>query len=111
MDVRDWYRVRVTDAGIALDVAPPRREAWHADILWGDIIRVCFRAEPLLSDGLYLFTKHRPESYAVPVEAEGGSDLVEQLLKRKLFDAELLIRAAAETEGVFCWPPIGGDAI
>jgi hypothetical protein len=107
MDVRDWYRVRCDEAGIHLDVTPPGREAWQADIAWPDIIRVCHKVEgfPMLSSGWYFFTKQRPESYAVPVEADGGEKVLDELLKRKLFEAKLAIEAAMALEGVFCWPP------
>ena len=107
MELRDWYRVRFSDTGIQLDVSPPGKAAWQAVIAWADITRVCFKAEDgLASDGWYLFTKHRPESYAVPVEADGGDVLLDELLKRKLFDADLAIRAAMASDEVFCWPPV-----
>ena len=111
MEVRDWYHVTITEAGIRLDVAPPGKEPWHADIPWEDITRVCFKAEPLVSDGIYLFTRHRPESYAIPTEADGGSALVGELVKRGLFDAELLLRAASEMEGLYCWPPSDSEPV
>ncbi len=106
MELPDWYRVRVSALGIHLEVSPPNRPAWQADILWSDIVRVCLAAEDgLISDAWYFFTKHRPESYVVPVEADGGEVLLEELLKRKLFDAQLLIRAACATNQLFCWSP------
>jgi hypothetical protein len=107
MELCEWFRVRLSDTGIQLDVSPPGEEAWQALIPWADITRVCYTAEDgLLSDGWYLFTKHRPESYAVPVEADGGDALLDELLKRKLFDAALAIRAATAFNEVFCWPPL-----
>jgi len=106
MELREWYKVRLSDSGIRLEVSPPGRAAWQADILWSDIVRVCFKAEDFLqSDGWCVFTKHRPESYAVPVEADGGEALLGEFLTRKLFDAELAIRAASASDGLFCWPP------
>jgi hypothetical protein len=107
MELHEWYHVRLSDSGIHLEVSPPERAAWQADILWSDIVRVCFKAEGgLQSDGWYIFTRHRPESYAVPVEADGGEALLDELLKRKLFDAELAIRAASAIDELFCWPPV-----
>ena len=106
MELREWYHVRLSDSGISLDVSPPGRAAWQADILWSDIVRVCFKAEGgLQSDGWYVFTRNRPESYAVPVEADGGGALLDEFLNRKLFDAELAIRAASAIDELFCWPP------
>jgi hypothetical protein len=43
MELRDWYRVRLSDAGIELDVRPPGKPPWQALIHWEDIIRVCYR--------------------------------------------------------------------
>ena len=74
MDLRDWYQVRLSDTAIRLEVSPPGRAKWQVEIPWADITRVCFKAEGALqSDGWYIFTKHRSESYAVPVEADGGA--------------------------------------
>jgi hypothetical protein len=104
MATRDWYRVGLSDRGIQFDVSPPGRAAWQAFIPWGDITRVCFRTEYLISDGWYIFIKQRPESYAVPADAEGGDALMNELLRRKLFDAKLLIQAATTFNELFCCP-------
>lgn len=106
MDVSDWYAVDFDDEHIRLDVRPPGREPWEAEIGWADIVRVCFKAEDLfLSDGLYLFVRQRPESYAIPLEALGGAELWGAIVQRGLFDADLAIRAAMATNELFCWPP------
>ena len=110
MELRMWFHVRVSDGGIQLDVAPPGKEAWHALLSWSDIVRVCYKVEGYgMSDAWYLFTQQRPESYAVPVEADGGGALLDELLKRKLFDAQLVTQAAMALGGVFCWPPFEDD--
>jgi hypothetical protein len=57
------------------------------------------------SDGIYVFTRERPESYVIPVEASGGAHFFDELITRRLFGAELAIEAASTTEGLFCWPP------
>lgn len=68
--------------------------------------RVCFQAEgPFVSDGIYLFTNLRPESWTIPTEADGGAQLWEELLRRRLFDPELAIKAMGAASGLFCWPP------
>ena len=68
-----------------------------------------FKAEDgLRSDGWYIFVKQRAESYAIPVEADGGTLLLDEFLKRRLFDAELAIRMAGATDELFCWPPQEG---
>jgi hypothetical protein len=38
------------------------------------------------------------------MDAEGGQALLDEIIRRKLFPAELAIRAATATEGLFCWP-------
>jgi len=50
-----------------------------------------------------------PESYAVPVETDGGDALRSTLVERYLFDTELAIRAAAARDELFCWPPLDGE--
>jgi hypothetical protein len=101
-----WFRVTMSDEAISLSVSAPGGPAWQAVIPWDSIIRVCFAAEgPLESDGLYIFTDLRPESWAIPIEADGGTDLLHELVRRRLFDARLAITAALALSGLFCWPP------
>src|SRR5687768_15451462 len=62
-----WFRVSWDTRRVTLDVAPPGRDAWVAEFEWDAISRVCFKAEGLeLSDGVYVFTVLRPESYVIP---------------------------------------------
>ena len=63
----------------------------------------------MASDGIYVFTSDRPESYAIPTEAVGGSELWEEILRRGLFDPTLAIKAARSEEGLYCWPLPKGD--
>jgi hypothetical protein len=100
-----WYKVTWDDAAVRLDAAPPGRAPWKASFAWSSVTRVCFKAEgPLASDGIYIFTSARPESFPIPMEASGGAALWDEILRRGLFDAELAIKAAAAPEGLFCWP-------
>jgi len=101
----DWYSVTWDETAVHLDVAPPGRDRWKASFEWATVIRVCFKCEGILaSDGIYVFTTGRFESYVIPTEASGGSALWGEILRRGLFDAELAIRAASTPEGLFCWP-------
>ena len=105
-NVDEWFRVTFDDEYVRLDVAPPGRDPWKAHFAWAGIVRVCFKAEGLeASDGVYVFTSDRPESYAIPVEAAGGADFWTEVIRRGLFDAHLAIEAASASEGLFCWPP------
>jgi hypothetical protein len=101
-----WFCVTMSDDAISLSVIAAGRPAWRTAIPWDSIIRVCFAAEgPFDSDGIYIFTDLRPESWAVPVEADGGADLLSELMRRGLFNEELAIKAAQALSDLFCWPP------
>ena len=105
MDVETWYQVRFDDAGVHRAAQPPGRPAWSDTLAWDAIIRVCQEMEGWPgSDTLYLFSRHRPESYVIPMAAEGTPALIGELVKRGLLDGDLAIKAATSF-GVFCWPP------
>ena len=77
-------------------------------VAWDDIVRVCLEVEAFVeTEGLYLFSRHRPESYAIPMRAAGGPELLQAIIERGLFPAELAIEAASAAEGLFCWPAEG----
>ncbi len=102
-----WFAVEFDEEAVRIDASPPGRKAWHQEFRWNDIERVCFKAEDLgMSDGIYVFTKTRPESYVIPTEANGGAQFWGEILAKGLFDAELAVEAASATEGLFCWPPM-----
>lgn len=101
----EWFHVRLDDSRVTLDVTPLNRPAWEAQIEWGRITRVCFKAGGWESpDEVYLFTDERPESYLIPTIAEGGHELWLEIIRRGLFDAGLAIEAASAIDRLFCWP-------
>jgi hypothetical protein len=101
-----WFVVAPDTRSFSLEVSPPGREPWQAVIPWDSVTRVCFEADgPLASDSLYVFTSLRPESWVIPVEAVGGQQLLNELIRRGLFDASLAIEAIQAHHGLFCWPP------
>ena len=103
----DWFRVEFDDAAIELSVNPPRKEAWSARIEWNKINRVCFKAGDLYNpDEIYIFTNERPESYLIPTEANGGNALWNEIIRRKLFDAEVAIKAAGAINELLCCPEL-----
>jgi hypothetical protein len=103
--LENWYAVEWDEERIYRHVSAPGKEPWADSLAWKDVTRICFKAEvPELSDGIYLFTDRRLESYVIPTEAKGGSELWLEILRRRLFDAELAIEAASAVEGLFCWP-------
>lgn len=109
--VGEWFHVTMDGEGVRMQARPPGRKAWEESLAWGEITRVCFKSEgPCDSDGIYLFTTRRPESYAVPLEAAGGAELWSELVRRELFPAELAITAASLPAGELrCWPALPGD--
>jgi hypothetical protein len=107
MSLETWYHVSFDENKVFRDVSPPGGEAWKDEFLWEDIIRICFKPSDFLSsDEIYIFTSERPESYLIPTEADGGSDLWGEIIERNFFDAELAIEAATSTEpeALYCWP-------
>lgn len=101
----DWYHVTFDETGFTRHVAPPGGEAWTDAVAWPEIVRVCLEMEGLFgSDSLHVFTATRPESYQMPMMAESVRVLLGELIRRKLFDAQLAIDASIG-EGVYCWPP------
>ena len=89
-----------------MEAEPPGREPRAQDFSWSSVERIVFRAEDLYtSDGIYVFTTERPESYVIPIEAAGGVELWSEILRRGLFDAELATEAIRSAGGVFEWPP------
>ncbi|MEO9819254.1 MAG: hypothetical protein ABJ370_22905 [Paracoccaceae bacterium] len=108
-DISEWYAVDFDETEISRDVSPPGRVAYKDQLEWNAIERVMFEATDFLeSDAIYLFSKHRPESYLIPMDAKGADKLWYEILDRKLFDAELAIEAAVSEGGFFVWPPAAG---
>ncbi|HKB64664.1 MAG TPA: hypothetical protein VKC61_02335 [Pyrinomonadaceae bacterium] len=103
----DWFRVRFGDVAINLQVDPPNRGPWEAQIKWERIIRVCFNAGDLYNlDVIYVFTDERPESYSIPSEADVEGALWNEIIRRQLFDAEVAVKAMSSLNKLFCCPPI-----
>ncbi len=100
-----WYQVTFDDSGVQRAAQPPGAEAWRDAFAWADVVRVCFEVEDFTgSDGLYVFTRQRPKSYAIPMFADGALDLLQELIRRGLFDAQMALDAAVAEAGLYCWP-------
>jgi len=105
--LENWFKVSWDDEFIYRSVSPPGKESWDDKFRWDEIERICFEAtDYLYSDDLYFFTTERPESYVIPTEAKGGTQLWDLVLKKGLFDPELAVKAATSVEGTFCTPSI-----
>jgi hypothetical protein len=104
--LNEWFFVTFDEHAVHMRAEPPRKASWSQSFRWDSVVRICFKAEDLfVSDGIYVFTNERPESYVIPTEAHGGGELWSEILRRKLFDAALAIEAASSTGGLYCWPP------
>ncbi len=102
-----WYHVKFDNKVISRDVRPPNGKSWSDSVFWSKIIRICFKTSDDFtgSDEIYIFTSEREESYLIPTEADGGSELWGEIISRGLFDAELAIKLAATSGELACWPP------
>lgn len=106
----EWFSVEFDSDRVCVFAAPPGADAWSQEFRWSDIERICFQAEDFTaSDGIYVFTRLRPESFAIPIEARGGNEFWAEVLARGLFDEELALRAAGAVDGIFCWPPMSPE--
>ena len=104
--LHEWFFVTFDEQAVHVRAHPPGKPSWSQSFRWESVVRICFKAEDLfVSDGIYVFTNERPESYVIPTEAQGGGELWSEILRRKLFDAALAIEAARSTGGLYCWPP------
>ena len=103
----EWYHVDFDENNIYRRVEPPERAAWSDQLGWNDIERVCFAAGDLFdSDELWFFLTGRESGYVIPTEADGGKALVNEVLRRNLIPAMLMIQAASSVDKLFCWPPV-----
>jgi hypothetical protein len=103
-----WFFVSFDDEMVNIQAEPPGNEPWTQSFPWSSVIRVCFKDEgAYASDGIYVFTSLRPESFVIPTEASGGSEFFGTLVGRGLFPPELMTKAVTSTDGGFyCWPPL-----
>ena len=105
--IATWYTVEFDAGQVSLIASPPGQQPWTQTFRWDEVERVCFEAGDFVaSDALYLFTRLRPESYVIPIEAAGGQEFWFEIIERGFFDAELAIQVASAAEGIFCWPPV-----
>jgi hypothetical protein len=107
--LNQWFHVAFDDDRVYVRAEPPGRDPWAQDFAWSTVERIGFMAEDLfVSDGIYVLTSQRPESYVIPTEAEGGPELWSEILRRGLFDPQLAIEAMRSPGGLFLWPPDRG---
>jgi len=105
----EWYVVSFDSARVYRRASPPGAATWDDSFAWADVVRVCYEPSDFLtSDTFYIFVKDRPESFAIPSEAKGATELWGEIIHRGLFDAETSIKISSGQLGLSCWPPIDG---
>lgn len=106
--LRNWFNVTFDEDRVTMAASPPGREPWEQSFRWSEVERICFKSEgALASDGIYIFTTQRPESFAVPTEATGGPEFWAKIIERGLVPPEYAIKTATLTGGeMLCWPSI-----
>jgi hypothetical protein len=102
---KNYFCVTWDDVYVCIESKLPNRIALTESFKWQDIEKICLEAKSKkYSDEIYFFTSDRLEAYIVPVEANGGHRLLEMLIVKKLFDAQLAKNAISSAEGLFWWP-------
>jgi hypothetical protein len=105
---RNCFSVTWDDNCVCIESNLPNRIKAIEKFKWADIEKICLEAKSKkLSDEIYFFTTDRLEAYIVPVEATGGHRLLEMLIVKKLYDANLAKSAIASVEGLYWWPSSG----
>jgi hypothetical protein len=107
LPLNEWFFVTFDNERVTLRANPPGRDSWDQSFTWSSITRVCFKDEgPYASDGLYIFTSERAESFVVPTEAHGGDEFFGALAGRGFFPPEVMASAVRSVDGgLYCWPP------
>ena len=104
-NVSDWYQVSFNEFQISISAQPPGKDSWEQSVNWESIIRVLWQGEGgIISDGIYLFTSERSESYVIPMDARGGESFVKELINRKYFSSHKFSEAVLQPYGSYCWP-------
>jgi hypothetical protein len=103
-ELSEWFFVTFDEQTVHIRAEPPGGEPWSQEFAWDSVIRICLQTEALVSDGIYVFTTQRPESFVIPTEATGGDDFWAEILRRTLFDAQLAIQAMQSNGQFLCWP-------
>jgi hypothetical protein len=76
MALDGWFHVSFDDEKIYIHIHAPEQEEFRVTVQWSEIIRVCFKTGDLFTpDEIYIFVTSRPESYLIPTEADGATDL------------------------------------
>lgn len=100
--LRDWYTVSFDEHALQVHCAPPGHEAWGERLPWSGIARAELVEEGLsASDRVRLVSREGGEPLLeVPIEADGGREFLQELLRRDLLDVSFLQKQAFEKQGM-----------
>src|SRR5208337_276878 len=99
----DW-----DDATVRIRMSDGSASDWDRDFQWCDIARVCFKDEGIaLADTLFVELRGQKKLAVIPMEAQRGTEFLDELVKRGLFPNDAFAKAIRSvTGGTYCWPPI-----
>ncbi|RMG24233.1 MAG: hypothetical protein D6732_23930 [Methanobacteriota archaeon] len=100
-----WFCCSLAEDGVHLSVNRPDNDHWDASFSWKQITKVCFKATDIYSVDVIRIYLDDGTHYDIPLEAEGGYNLWEQLIDRGLFDSELAAQLRFAENEIRCWPP------
>ena len=103
----EMLSVEFDNEGARIHVMARLEQSWNQVFDWGDVTRVCYRAEGLHgSDSILVQLRHRDLPVVIPIDARGGSAFCGTLCERGLFPGEIWRKAVGDISGrTHCWPP------
>ena len=102
-----WYHVKFDDEKIYIIITHRDRDPTKVELWWENIIRICYVPMSYIGpDEIYIFTNQQEESFLIPSEALGATELWGEIVDRELYDAEKAIKVMSGKETqLYCWPP------
>ena len=103
----EMLSVEFDNDGARVCVLARLEQSWNQSFDWGDVTRICFKADGLHgSDSILVQLRHRDNPVVVPIEARGGSAFCGTLCERGFFPGEIWRKAVGDISGgTHCWPP------
>lgn len=93
--------------GVRVHVLARLEQSWNQAFGWGEITRVCYKANGLHgSDSILVQVRFRDIPVVIPIDARGGSAFCGTLCERGFFPGEIWRKAVGDISGgSHCWPP------
>lgn len=98
------FHVEFDDSTVHIRIMS-KRDPVQEQFDWSEVTQVCFVAQGFAtSDEIQVRTIRNPVGYVIPIEADGGDEFWNEMLRRGLFDQALALEAMGATNKTFCWP-------